>query len=131
MHYVRVTPPPPPTTAIFRTFKKSTALYKVHNMGFRYIKFIWFGFIARLSNWGGGGYLLVQITFTRLCCAQKKEGGSAPCVGEGIRGGKLLPAPFYSWLPFKYIKTTIALASFSSFLYVHPLSSESLVSNGD
>jgi len=28
----------PPTTAIFRTFKKSTALYKVHNMGLRYIK---------------------------------------------------------------------------------------------
>jgi hypothetical protein len=32
--------PPPPTTAIFRTFKKSRALYKVHNMGLRYIKFI-------------------------------------------------------------------------------------------
>ncbi len=30
--------PPPPTTAIFRTFKKSTAPYKVHNMGLRYIK---------------------------------------------------------------------------------------------
>jgi len=29
---------PPPTTAIFRTFKKSTAPYKVHNMGLRYIK---------------------------------------------------------------------------------------------
>ncbi len=29
---------PPPTTAIFRTFKKSRALYKVHNMGLRYIK---------------------------------------------------------------------------------------------
>jgi hypothetical protein len=30
--------PPPPTPAIFRTFKKSKALYKVHNMGLRYIK---------------------------------------------------------------------------------------------
>ncbi len=29
---------PPPTTAIFRNFKKSTAPYKVHNMGLRYIK---------------------------------------------------------------------------------------------
>jgi hypothetical protein len=26
-----------PTTAIFRTFKKSTAPYKVYNMGLRYI----------------------------------------------------------------------------------------------
>ncbi len=41
MHYVQVTPPPsPPTTAIFRTFKKSTAPYEVHNMGLRYIKII-------------------------------------------------------------------------------------------
>ncbi len=39
-HYVPVTPPPPPTTAIFRTFKKSTAPYKVHNMGLRYIKYL-------------------------------------------------------------------------------------------
>ncbi len=41
MHYVRVTPPtppPPPTTAIFRTLKISRALYKVYNMGLRYIK---------------------------------------------------------------------------------------------
>ncbi len=38
MHYVRVPPPLPLTTAIFRTFKKSTAPYKVHNMGLRYIK---------------------------------------------------------------------------------------------
>jgi hypothetical protein len=38
MHYVPLTPPPPQTTAIFRTFRKSTAPYKVHNMGLRYIK---------------------------------------------------------------------------------------------
>ncbi len=38
MHYVPVAPPHPPTTAIFRNFKKSTALCKVHNMGLRYIK---------------------------------------------------------------------------------------------
>ncbi len=39
MHYIPVAPPPPPpTTAIFRNFKKSTALCKVHNMGLRYLK---------------------------------------------------------------------------------------------
>jgi hypothetical protein len=40
MHYVPLTPPPPlpQTTAIFRTLRKSTALYKAHNMGLRYIK---------------------------------------------------------------------------------------------
>ena len=30
--------PPPKTTAIFRDFKKSTAMCKVHNVGLRYIK---------------------------------------------------------------------------------------------
>jgi hypothetical protein len=29
----------PEKQPFFRTFKKSTAPYKVHNMGFRYIKF--------------------------------------------------------------------------------------------
>jgi len=29
--------PPPQTTAIFRDFKKSTAMCKVHNVGLRYI----------------------------------------------------------------------------------------------
>jgi hypothetical protein len=29
--------PPPKTTAIFRDFKKSTAMCKVHNVGLRYI----------------------------------------------------------------------------------------------
>jgi len=29
---------PPKTTAIFRDFKKSTAMCKVHNVGLRYIK---------------------------------------------------------------------------------------------
>ena len=39
MHYIPVAPPPPPkTTAIFRDFKKSTAMCKVHNVGLRYIK---------------------------------------------------------------------------------------------
>ncbi len=39
MHYIPVaTPPPPQTTAIFRDFKKSTAMCKVHNVGLRYIK---------------------------------------------------------------------------------------------
>jgi hypothetical protein len=33
-----VAPPPPQTTAIFRDFKKSTAMCKVHNVGLRYIK---------------------------------------------------------------------------------------------
>ncbi len=36
MHYIP--PPPPQTTAIFRDFKKSTAMCKVHNVGVRYIK---------------------------------------------------------------------------------------------
>jgi hypothetical protein len=30
------------------------------------INFIWFGHIARLSRWGGGGILLVQIITTCL-----------------------------------------------------------------
>ena len=37
MHYIPVVPPPPQTTAIFRDFKKSTAMCKVHNVGLRYI----------------------------------------------------------------------------------------------
>ncbi len=42
MHYIPVAPPPPrpQTTAIFRNFKKSTAMCKVHNVGLRYIKTI-------------------------------------------------------------------------------------------
>ncbi len=32
--------PTPQTTAIFRDFKKSTAMCKVHNVGLRYIKLI-------------------------------------------------------------------------------------------
>ncbi len=32
--------PPPKTTAIFRDFKKSTAMCKVHNVGLRYIKYM-------------------------------------------------------------------------------------------
>jgi hypothetical protein len=43
MHYIPVaTPPPPKTTAIFRDFKKSTAMCKVHNVGLRYIKYCCF-----------------------------------------------------------------------------------------
>ncbi len=40
MHYIPVAPlpPPPKTAAIFRDFKKSTAMCKVHNVGLRYIK---------------------------------------------------------------------------------------------
>jgi hypothetical protein len=38
MHYIPVAPPPPQTTAIFRDFKKSTAMCKVHNVGLWYIK---------------------------------------------------------------------------------------------
>jgi hypothetical protein len=38
MHYIPVAPPPPKTTAIFRDFKKSTAMCKVHNVVLRYIK---------------------------------------------------------------------------------------------
>ncbi len=34
------TPPPKKTTAIFRDFKKSTAMCKVHNVGLRYIKLV-------------------------------------------------------------------------------------------
>jgi hypothetical protein len=37
MHYIPVAPPPQ-TTAIFRDFKKSTAMCKVHNVGLWYIK---------------------------------------------------------------------------------------------
>ena len=33
MHYIPVAPPLPQTTAIFRDFKKSTAMCKVHNVG--------------------------------------------------------------------------------------------------
>jgi hypothetical protein len=36
--YPSSTPPPPKTTAIFRDFKKSTAMCKVHNVGLWYIK---------------------------------------------------------------------------------------------
>jgi hypothetical protein len=36
--YPSSTPSPPKTTAIFRDFKKSTAMCKVHNVGLRYIK---------------------------------------------------------------------------------------------
>ncbi len=40
-HYVPETHlPPPHQQPFFRTFKKSTAPYKVHNMGLRYIKFL-------------------------------------------------------------------------------------------
>ncbi len=35
------TPPPPPQQLFFRTFKKSTAPYKVHNMSLRYIIFVY------------------------------------------------------------------------------------------
>ena len=37
--YPSSTPPPPKTTAIFRDFKKSTAMCKVHYVGLRYIKY--------------------------------------------------------------------------------------------
>jgi hypothetical protein len=43
-HYVPVTPPPPHQQPFFRTFKKSTAPYKVHNMGLRYIKRLTYSF---------------------------------------------------------------------------------------
>jgi hypothetical protein len=39
MHYIPVATLPPQTTAIFRDFKKSTAMCKVHNVGLRYIKY--------------------------------------------------------------------------------------------
>ncbi len=42
MHNIPVTPPPPQTTAIYRDFKKSTAICKVYNVGLRYIKEIFF-----------------------------------------------------------------------------------------
>jgi hypothetical protein len=34
------TTPPPQTTAIYRDFKKSTAICKVYNVGLRYIKIL-------------------------------------------------------------------------------------------
>ncbi len=37
MHNIPV-PPPPQTTAIYKDFKKSTAICKVYNVGLRYIK---------------------------------------------------------------------------------------------
>ncbi len=43
------------------------------------INFIWFGSIAHLSQWGGGGILLVQMISTWLCYAEEGGWGSAPC----------------------------------------------------
>jgi hypothetical protein len=57
------------------------------------INWIWFGYIARLFQWGGGGgILLVQMISTGLRCAQRQGGGSAPCglycaAGQRQRGG--------------------------------------------
>jgi hypothetical protein len=42
------------------------------------ISLIWFGYIARLSQWGGGGHiLLVQMISTCLICASRKGRGAS------------------------------------------------------
>ncbi len=41
------------------------------------VNLIWFGFIARLSQCGGGGILLVQMISTCLRCAYGKGGGGS------------------------------------------------------
>ena len=51
-----------------------------------------------------------------VSAAPRRRGVSILC-GRGIGDGKLfLPTLFCSWFPFKSIKTTFVLASFSSFL---------------
>ncbi len=40
------------------------------------INSIWFGYRARLSQWGGGGKLLVQMISTCLRCGRGGGGGS-------------------------------------------------------
>ncbi len=43
------------------------------------LNLIWFGNIARLSQWEGGGNFLVHMIFTCRRYVQRKGGGSAPC----------------------------------------------------
>ncbi len=48
----------------FRTFKKSTAPYKVHNMGLRYIKYLIDPVMKMLGKYLGQGrkvYLIVPV----------------------------------------------------------------------
>ncbi len=60
-HYAPVTPPPPHHQPFFRIFKKSTAPFKVHNMGLRYIKYIFFSTILQVCLYMSyiNGYLLI------------------------------------------------------------------------
>ena len=50
MHNIPV-PPPPQTTAIYRGFKKSTAISKGYNVGLRYIKQIIYDLIYITRGW--------------------------------------------------------------------------------
>ncbi len=55
------------------------------------INLISFGYIARLSQWGGGGYLLVSNDFCLPFAMLRGGGGTAPCGKEagqaGVGGG--------------------------------------------
>jgi hypothetical protein len=70
MHYIPVARPPPQTTAIFRDFKKSTAMCKVHNVGLRYIKNIWH---SKMKDFGTRAFVAIAPAIYLLSSASVQK----------------------------------------------------------
>ncbi len=67
------------------------------------INLIWFGYIARISQWEGGGILLVQIISTCLRCACIGRGGGVSTLWLYLRS-LLTTCLFPNSLQLKYKK---------------------------
>ncbi len=60
------------------------------------INLIWFDCIARISQCGGGGILLIQIISTCLRCARGSRGGGVSTLWEGPLSYAVQESPFAS-----------------------------------